>query len=113
MEMDFFFLKKNHKGTYESTSQHCQESEPGNDSPPKKRKGKSIIFPESRILYPDIGDIVFIRKSVRSCTKPLMSYFISYLNLSHLCCLHFKTVKCRNSKKVYKLLLKFQNGWKV
>jgi len=74
------FVKKHHKERDESTSQHCHESEPGNDQPPKKRKGKSIS--ESRILYPDTDDLVAIRKPVRSCTKHPMSNFISDSNLS-------------------------------
>jgi len=76
------FLKKHHKGKDKSTSQHCQESEPGNDQFPNKRKGKSISVSESRILYHDIDDPVAIRKSVRTCTKHPMSNFISYSNLS-------------------------------
>ena len=55
------FVKKHPKGMDKSTSQHCQESEPGNDQPPKNRKGKSISVSESRILYPDIDDHVAIR----------------------------------------------------
>jgi hypothetical protein len=76
------FVRKNHKEGNESTSQHCHESEPGNDQSPKKRKGKSISISESRILYPDIDDPVAVRKPVRSCTKYPMSNFISYSNLS-------------------------------
>jgi hypothetical protein len=76
------FVRKNHKEGNESTSQHCHESEPGNDQSPKKRKGKSISISESRILYPDIDDPVAVRKPVRSCTKHPMSNFISYSNLS-------------------------------
>lgn len=75
-------VKKHHKERDESTSQHCHESELGNDQPPKKRKGKSISVSESHILYPDIDDPVAIRKPVRSCTKHPMSNFISYSNLS-------------------------------
>jgi len=63
------FVKKHHKERDASTSQHCHESEPGNDQPPMKRKGKSIFVSESHILYPDIDDPVAIRKPVRSCTK--------------------------------------------
>ena len=76
------FVKKYHKERDESTSQHCHESEPGNDQPPKKRKGKSISVSESHILYPDINDSVAIRKLVRSCTKHPKSNFVSYSNLS-------------------------------
>lgn len=76
------YVKKHHKERNESTSQHCQESEPRNDQPPKKMKGKSISVSESRILYPDIDDPVAIRKPVRSCTKHPISNFISYSNLS-------------------------------
>ncbi|CAJ2651427.1 unnamed protein product [Trifolium pratense] len=76
------FVRKNHKESDESTSQHCHESEPGNDQLPKKRKGKSISVSESRILYPDIDDPVAVRKPVRSCTKYPLSNFISYSNLS-------------------------------
>lgn len=70
------FVKKHHKGRDESTS------EPGHDQPPKNRKGKSISVSESHILYPNIDDLVAIRKPVRSSTKHLMSNFISYSNLS-------------------------------
>ncbi|WJX66879.1 hypothetical protein P8452_51386 [Trifolium repens] len=76
------FVRKDHKEGNESTSQHCHESEPGNDQSPKKRKGKSISISKSRILYPDINDPVAVRKPVRSCTKHPMSNFISYSNLS-------------------------------
>ncbi|CAJ2672360.1 unnamed protein product [Trifolium pratense] len=76
------FVRKNHKESDESTSQHCHESEPGDDQLPKKRKGKSISVSESRILYPDIDDPVAVRKPVRSCTKYPLSNFISYSNLS-------------------------------
>jgi hypothetical protein len=76
------FVRKKHKEGNESTSQHCHESEPGNDQSPKKRKGKSISISESRILYPDIDDPIAVRKPVRSCTKHPMSNFISYSNLS-------------------------------
>ncbi|XP_050897092.1 uncharacterized mitochondrial protein AtMg00820-like [Lathyrus oleraceus] len=60
------FVKKHHKGKYQSTSQHFQESEPGNDQFPNIRK----------------DDHVAIRKLIRSCTKHPMSNFISYSNLS-------------------------------
>ncbi|CAJ2655096.1 unnamed protein product [Trifolium pratense] len=76
------FVRKNHKESDESTSQHCHESELGDDQLPKKRKGKSISVSESRILYPDIDDPVAVRKPVRSCTKYPLSNFISYSNLS-------------------------------
>ncbi|CAJ2657582.1 unnamed protein product [Trifolium pratense] len=76
------FVRKNHKESDESTSQQCHESEPGNDQPPKNRKGKSISVSESRILYPDIDDPVAVRKPVRSCTKHPLSNFISYSKLS-------------------------------
>ncbi|CAJ2666701.1 unnamed protein product [Trifolium pratense] len=54
------FVRKNHKESDESTSQHCHESELGDDQLPKKKK----------------------RKPVRSCTKYPLSNFISYSNLS-------------------------------
>ncbi|PNX73271.1 pentatricopeptide repeat-containing protein mitochondrial-like [Trifolium pratense] len=76
------FVRKNHKESDESTSQQCQKSEPGNDQPPKNRKGKSISVAESRILYPDIDDPIAVRKPVRTCTKYPLSNFISYSNLS-------------------------------
>jgi hypothetical protein len=76
------FVRKNHKESDESTSQQCHESEPGNDQPPKNRKGKSISVSESRVLYPDIDDLIAVRKPLRTCTKHPLSNFISYSNLS-------------------------------
>jgi len=76
------FVKKHHKEREESTSQHCHESEPRNDQPPKKRKSNSIFVSESHIVYPYIDDPIAIRKPVRSCTKHPMSNFISYSNFS-------------------------------
>ncbi|KAK2422570.1 putative mitochondrial protein [Trifolium repens] len=75
-------VRKNHKESDESTSQHYHESEPGNDQLPKKGKGKYIFVSESRILYPDIDDPIAVRKPVISCTKHPISNFISYSNLS-------------------------------
>ena len=69
-------MKKPHKERDESTSQHCHESEPGNDQPPKKRKGKSVSVFECRSLYPDIDYRVAIRKPVRSCTKHLLDLIL-------------------------------------
>jgi hypothetical protein len=70
------FVRKNHKEGNESISQHCHESEPGNDQSPKKRKGKSISISESRILYPDIDDPIAVRKPVRSCSKHPVQFYI-------------------------------------
>jgi hypothetical protein len=76
------FVRKNHKESDESTSQHCQESESGNNQLPKKRKGKSIFVFESRILYPNIDNHVAVRKPIRSCSKHPISNFIPCSNLS-------------------------------
>ncbi|CAI8601498.1 unnamed protein product [Vicia faba] len=50
------FVKKHRKGMDESTSQHCHKSEPGNDHPPKNRKGlfkdgvKCLVPPSTLVM---------------------------------------------------------------
>lgn len=50
------FVRKNQKESDESTSQHYNESKSENDRSPKKKKGKSILVSDSRIIYPDINE---------------------------------------------------------
>jgi hypothetical protein len=82
-------VKKNHEDNM-STSQHCHESEPKNNQPPKKRNDKFISVSESHILYPNIDDHVAVRKPVRSCTKHPISNFIIIFKIFFIC-LHLST----------------------